>query len=387
MTQEGFKYDVSMSIYKNYRYTQVDRSKYQPLKKIKYTRIQDDPGFDREVYNVTFPNLGLPDDHGYYTESILRIINSDRRSYLNIINIGVGQGKTTAIYKLIQQYYEEGYKVIVASPYHTLVEKDYNAIISGNILVGRKSIPHEKVFKFSDLSEYSSVGTYNELSEKDIHVMTINMLLGNPGSDNMRQAEHKREYLRVLQEKWKSQGREVVIIFDEIHESIHNFKPELIFNLFGWLNMVYQCYFVTATVTEPVKFAAYPVAALTDLNIRVIEADRQPLPPSRNSSLDIYIASSPYVKKNGDDVSELNFLFDYMTEFGSPITHVLCYSKDLAKELSREFKRRGIDHEKLVSTDSRKASFDPTKSTIGTTMKTGIDVTAQNHLFVIILPL
>lgn len=372
-----------MSIYKKYSYTKIERRKYFPLSEIWYKKISDDKGFDRGVYKVTYLRLTEPDENGYYTDGIVSLVNSSNETSLNIINIGVGQGKTTAMYKLIRQYYDHGYKVIVASPYHTLVNKDYDSVVNGNPYVGIQPIPEDSVCKFTELPINSRKPYLKDIAERDIHVMTINLLLGNSGTDNLRQVDFKREYLKTLQEVWKAQEKKVVIIFDEIHESIHNFRPDLIYNLLGWSDLVHQCFFVSATVTEPVKFVAYHVAILTELNIRVIEADRTKLPQSRTSSLDLYVATSSYAKGNLD---ELGFIFDYIDEFKSTVIHVLCYGKRLARYLSKEFKNRELEHELIVSNNKASISFDSRKSTIGTTLKTGIDINNPEQLYVVILP-
>ncbi len=379
-----------MSLYRKYNYTQVDRRKYRPLQEIKYNKVAYDKSknadFDRGVYNVTQYNLVNPDEDGYHTDDILRIVNSGKREYLNIINIGVGQGKTTAIYKLIRQYFDQGYKIIVASPFHTLVEKDYAAVTNGNASVGIKPIPRSQVFNFSKLKKYRYKTDHEELAKRDVHIMTINMLLGNAGQENLKQSLNKRNYLRILQEVWRKHGHRVVIIMDEIHESIHNFRPDLIYNLHAWTGMVHQVFFVTATLTEPVKFVAYHTSLLTYFNIRVIEADRIRFPDHRMSNLDIYITSQRYDQNKKYEVNELDFIFDYMHKHGISIVHILSYSKKLAKNLKTNFDKRGKECRLIIRADKTTETFDPTVSTIGTTMKTGVDISDPAQLYIIILP-
>lgn len=102
--------------------------------------------------------------------------------------------------------------------------------------------------------------------------MTINCFLGNPGNDTFEQELYKRNFLNNLLEA--SRGKKVVVFFDEVHESIHNFNSKLIVNLLKWKGRVDKIYISSATFTPASIPVVQAVSLLTDKNIQIYESDR-----------------------------------------------------------------------------------------------------------------
>ena len=72
----------------------------------------------------------------------------------------------------------------------------------------------------------------------------------------------------------KAQNKKVVFIYDEIHDTIHNFRQELIFNLWKWKNVIHKNFVISATFNEASKIVIEYLAELTDRKIQIIESER-----------------------------------------------------------------------------------------------------------------
>src|SRR5690606_17607954 len=118
-----------------------------------------------------------------------------------VFNFQVGRGKTQLCYELVKKYADEGYIVIVCSPFIKLVEKDYKAINDlvnplkgfGGIKGRRKTI--------SNYQDVHPAGVYDHETLPqicDVHIMTINCLLGNPGDTALEQNFYKGQFLKNL---------------------------------------------------------------------------------------------------------------------------------------------------------------------------------------------
>jgi hypothetical protein len=220
------------------------------------------------------------------------------------LNFQVGQGKTTLCYDLIEEYDRRGYFVLVCSPFTKLVNKDYGELKSrfGKI-VGTGSIKGtlKKVFKYDDYNKKEKL--YFDGLEYDgdymadlapvthnIHIMTINCLLGN-GGDRFEQTFLKKNYIQNLLNAAK--GKKVVLFIDEIHESIHNFNPLLIPNLLKWQGIVQKIFIASATYTAPTIPIIKTFSLLTNKEIQLLEGSRRKNKAQANIHLHILDSSLP----------------------------------------------------------------------------------------------
>ena len=139
----------------------------------------------------------------------------------------------------------------------------------------------KSIVEFAEIPEnqiynYNKIGRSKEsYIDKKIQVITANTLLGNPGDDGYKNSDAKREYLKTLQEHCEKNNIKVVFIFDEIHDTIHNFKEKFIFNLWNWKNVLHKNFIISATYSETSKIVIEYLAELTVRKIQIIESKRK----------------------------------------------------------------------------------------------------------------
>lgn len=323
----------------------------------------------------------------YLNEDLQSIIELDEKETM-VINAPVGKGKSYAIIQTIKRYYEakdNNYLIIVASPFVSLVEQYVQDIHNDG------KIPTNQIFNYGNLGRQQV--TY---IDKKIHVVTANTLLGNPGEDSYKNSNIKREYLNKLISNCEKNKRKVIFIFDEIHDTINNFKEEYIFNLWKWKNVTHKNFIISATFTEASYVVIEYLAELTDKKINIVEFPRIPI---RENQSRLYLHySSAY--NFSSSTRELVELVDSLIATGKNID-ILSYSKNLAKDLisSKTIGKKleekfgkindctseNINNErpKNEAPDNR---FDNTKCNIGTNFKSGVSIRKKNHAYVIILP-
>ena len=233
--------------------------------------FEDFPIEFKEINPEDFPNFSVrekiiisPDEEGYICENLKHHIDLDEKNTV-VINAGVGQGKTTAIIEIVKEYYENtDYIIFIASPFVSLVEQYYKDVI-------KKDIPEKDIFRYELLGN-------DELTDfwhRRIHIVTANCILGNPGEDAFINSKVKRYYLNRLSKYCEKYNKKVIFIYDEIHDAIHNFKEEYIFNLWKWRNVILKNYIISATYNEASKVVIEYLAELTNDNIQIIESERK----------------------------------------------------------------------------------------------------------------
>ena len=142
---------------------------------IEYRKLTREDFLPEDVYQQ-FEKVEIEaDTNGYVKDAILDEI--DDESDTTVINVGTGQGKTTAIIEKIKDFYNEGYFIIVASPTKSLVGKYHKSIkeeLKGNV----------DSFTEGELVDYQKIiEGFNFISTHKILIGTINLLLGNPGEE------------------------------------------------------------------------------------------------------------------------------------------------------------------------------------------------------------
>ncbi|MCH2488708.1 MAG: DEAD/DEAH box helicase family protein [Flavobacteriales bacterium] len=364
------------------------------------SQFDDYPIEFKEINPTDFPYLTIennrdkviisPNSDGYITEELLANIDITQKSTV-VVNAGVGQGKTTAIIEVVKKFYlaeNEDYLIFIASPFVSLVEQYYNLVI-------------EKGINENDIYRYEFIGERPEITyiDKKVHIITVNGLLGNPGEDAYINSKAKRIYLETLSKHCESTGMKVIIIMDEIHDAIHNFKEQYIFNLWKWKSTVHKNFILSATYNEASKVVLEYLAELTDDRLKIIESERIRIP--RNQS-ELYLHFNPakYYKNENPQLVEL---VKSLIENKKAID-ILCFSKTLADSITQE-KNKGVgvllqreyedinncttylvNNQRLGRLTKPKNRYNNEMCNVGTNFKTGVSIEKQNHAFIIILP-
>ena len=345
--------------------------------------------------------IGIKNPNGFiftkhvHKESRYRFINEDLQSLIDlttketmVINAQVGNGKSFAIIQTIKRFYESkenDYLIIVATPFVSLVEQYVKDIETDG------KIPVEQIFNYGSLGRSKT-----PYLNKKIHVVTANTLLGNPGEDSYKNSDIKRNYLNNLINNCEKRGRKVVFIYDEVHDTISNFKEEFIFNLWKWKNVIHKNFIISATFTEASFVVIEYLAELTDKKINVVEFPRIRI-ESNQSKLFLHYSSSYNFSNTTPEIVQV---IDELITRDKNID-ILCYSKGLAKsiisdknigkKLENKFGKindctsENLNNERPENKPPENR-FDNSKCNIGTNFKSGVSIRKENHAFIIILP-
>lgn len=343
---------------------------------------EDFPHFETTVKSVITPN-----GEGYIKDALLDKIDLDENNTV-VINAGVGQGKTYAIIDIVKQYFErDEYLIFIASPFVSLVAQYYKDII-------RKGIDEASVFRYEVLGNENP----GDFWLKRIHIVTANCLLGNPGEDSFINAEVKRYYLDKLSQYCETSNKKVVFIYDEIHDTIHNFKEQYIFNLWKWRNVIHKNFIISATYNEASKIVIEYLAELTRDKIQIIESKRIRF-PEKQSELFLHFNNERFYTYDDPKITDL---VRDLISFGKDID-ILSYSKILAENIIKN-KSEGIGLELYKKYDvinnctselivnQRNTREIPQNRyngelcNVGTNFKTGVSIEKDNHAFIIIMP-
>ncbi|WP_407485162.1 DEAD/DEAH box helicase family protein [Elizabethkingia miricola] len=350
----------------------------------------------KEINPSDFPNFSVndkviiqPDANGYINDALQGQIDLFEKNTV-VVNAAVGQGKTYSIIDIVKRYYdeEEDYLIFIASPFVSLVEQYVNKVIE-------RGIPSSQVY------DYNWIGaTSNRTDPKSctVHVLTANALLGNPGEDAFINSPAKREYINSLVQHCRESNKKVVFIYDEIHDAIHNFKEEFIFNLWKWKDCIVKNYIISATYNEASKVVIKYLAELTDNKIQIIESERVIFPEKQSK---LYLHYNRTLSYKFDD-DTLYMLVNNLIENNKEID-ILSFSSKLAKEICANtgsgvgqllFDKYGDIN--LCTSDLLNNSrqyreepgnrYNPQKCNVGTNFKTGVSIEKNNHAFIIILP-
>lgn len=341
---------------------------------------------DFKIENGGNKVLISPDNNGYINDTLQEQLELTRRNTV-VINAPVGSGKSHAIIQTVKRYFDSSdrYLIFVASPFVSLVKQYCNDIEEAGI-------PNSQIYSYDNLGRCNI-----DYTTRAVQVITANTLLGNPGEDGFKNSDIKREYINTLVRHCEEEGIKVVFIYDEIHDSYHNFQQEYIFNLWKWRNVIHKNFILSATYNEVSKVVIEYLAELTDYKIQIIESERKRF-VDKQSTLHLHYSSAyNFTSKT----KEINDLIKELILREKNID-ILCYSKSLAKSLInpkdeigklllntyREIK----DCTSELTVNQREENTEPNnqydnkKCNIGTNFKTGVSIKKNNHAFVIILP-
>lgn len=340
-------------------------------------------GFDVDEKVIIEPN-----DDGYIFDALNENISMSEKNTV-VVNAPVGYGKSYAIIKLIKAIYgiNKKNKIIVATPFVSLVEQYVTDINQ----VG--DVPSQDIYSYSNLGRNKK----ESYKDKRVHVLTVNTLLGNPGEDGFKNSDAKRLYIDNLISEAYEDESEVFFIYDEIHDSIQNFKEEFILYLWKWKNVIHKNIILSATYNEASKIVIKYLAELTDMKIQIIESVRR-IFPEKQSQLFLHYSSDYSYKPTTNEL--VNLVDDLLLRNRN--IDVLCYSKSLAKSIIRD--KDGIgkklkdkfgtlsDCTSELLSNQRPENLPPKNRyrddscNVGTNFKTGISIKKDNHSFIIILP-
>lgn len=334
---------------------------------------------DFEGYHFDDENVTeiISNEDGYISDFLLDNIKLNYKD-TTIINASVGQGKTTAIINFVKEYYARrhlGYVVILVSPFKSLIDQYNKALVD----IG---IPADDTFDYRSLD--NEIKAEGEPHHRPVQLFTFNFIMGNPGESYLKQNPNKVDYIDDLLDHYKEEDKKVVLIFDEIHDAVHNFKQELVFNLLRWRKVTHKIIVASATYNEASKVIMKYFAEMTDKKIKILEAPRVQY-EDRLNELSILYYDFPYYDVEHPAIKEI---FDI--EIGkAKLVNVLTYSKSLSEKLINSEIGKKIKSEygeiNLCTADTE-SIFKEDVCNIGTNFKTGISITEENTAYYIFLP-
>lgn len=334
---------------------------------------------DFEGYNISDEDLIIinEDEKGYISDFLGTSIDLNIKD-TTVINASVGQGKTTALVDMVKRYHQNSnYMVFLVSPFKSLLDQYYSSLLT-------KGIPYKDVFDYRALDDENFDDENSDPINRKIQLITFNFLLGNAGDTYMKQSSKKVKYIDEILEKCKEENRKVILIFDEVHDAIHNFKEELVFNLFRWRKYVHKIFVSSATYNEASKVVIKYLAELTDRKIKIFESPRKQ-DEDNLSELNVMIYDhSTY------DVDNINLINLFRSEIGKASKiNILTYTKALTDRLSKSIIgkeiRKSYGNINICTSDTGNI-FDDSKCNMGTNFKTGISINKKDTAYFIFLP-
>lgn len=355
--------------------------------------------FEESVFSVEEIEVS-PNEQGYVSDKIAEVVEEKINEENSIvINAATGQGKTTAVFRAIKRHFETTNDIIiVAVPYKSLIVKYAEKI--------RSEISEDGVTTMFDLeSTENRQLTFMELDRligKRIQIVTVNLLLRNPG-EFFYQKEVKQRYLDNLISRVRQRNRKLVFIFDEIHAAIYNFNSENIFSFLKFHTLTKKIYYISATYNEASLNVVKTLSRITKFNITLINSKRVRCPQA-----DLHLLMTPKSYSSSDTSNLSSVLFDIISESckkDEPL-NILTYSKELAKSFIGKSKSKNkeaaavysifkelnvanklklhVSNSSKYSTEITSCEIDEEDINVGTTFNTGIDITGGT--FIIILP-
>lgn len=435
-----------MSVNEYFNDLEIDYFKISPEDLLDYAQGGYDGedstrNYERDLSRIT-KDLIEPNEDGKVYDSLREKLDLKTKN-TSVINIGVGQGKTYTILKIVEEYFKndaDAY-IIIAVPYVSLVDQYVKELIENGI-------PENDIYRYEWLNPKEGIRSrLPEQLKRRVHVVTANCLLGNAGEDAVINSKIKRIYLQefpaaLTNKIYKYDGvvitaqdinarlekysellplnpgedlsviykelfdplkvsseissKKVILIFDELHDAIHNFTGTNILNLYHWKDILQKIFLLSATFDDASLVVINQLSHLTDEKIQILESSRVAI---REKQSDLYIYfddNSKYTSEN----STIETIVKKAIEESKEID-ILVYSKNLAEylykgtvgDLLRDYSPENVKlcaSELIVNqratTDEPKNRYDGTKINIGTNFKTGINITKENHCFIIILP-
>lgn len=397
--------------------------------------------YESELSRIT-KDLIEPNEDGKVYDSLRRKLDLQTKN-TSVINIGVGQGKTYTILKIVEEYFKndaDAY-IIIAVPYVSLVDQYVKELIENGI-------PEGDIYRYEWLNpRFGELSRLTEHLKRRVHVVTANCLLGNAGEDAVINSQIKRNYLQkfpaaLTNKIYKYDGlviteqdinerldryselhplnpeedlsaiykelfdpskvsseissKKVILIFDELHDAIHNFTDTNILNLYHWKDILKKVFLLSATFDDSSLVVINQLSELTDGKVHILESERKPI---RAKQSDLFIHFDDNYTYDENNTTILQIVKKAIEE--EKTIDILSYSKKLAKnlhdgEVGNLLRIYSAGQVKLCASDliaNQRATtdeplnrYDSSKINIGTNFKTGININKDNHCFIIIMP-
>ncbi len=359
---------------------------------IEFKKISPDD-FDSNFYESSIVTIS-PNNEGYISESLMPILENEFHvENTVVINAGVGQGKSRAIIdKIIDYSKSEEYIVIIAVPYNTLIKQYEDDCLE-------RGISQNEIFNIQKIKKYNFLNSQGindsllssdnlKISDFKIHIMTINGLLGNPGENNISQSIIRTKYFDELAFFCSQNNKKIVVVFDEIHDGIQNFKEEYIYNLWNFQGLIFKIFIVSATFNEASKEVIKYLSEFTSRKISIIESERvknQENQSKLNLIFNDYkaISNNSHLKKLTKKLINEKKNFDVILYSKKQVKQLLktngllysirkdvnlCYSDvfDFSNEAGRKYNKELIN--------------------IGTNFTTGVNIIKDEHTLIVVLP-
>ncbi|RAK24178.1 type III restriction/modification enzyme restriction subunit [Flavobacterium aquaticum] len=360
---------------------------------VEYKKINIED-FDSNYYNSTKEFISPNPETGYISEELMPILIRDLEvKNTTVINAGTGQGKSKCIIDIVSEYInKEDYIVVFALPYNNLIEQYYNEC--------KRIVDERKIFSLLNLDkpEPNTKFVFGAVNDEDfinksktnnfkVHILTVYALLENPGEDALFQSNKRKRYFKSLIKYCETNNKKVVLIFDELHDSIHTFKQEYIFNLWRLKNIVHKNYVISATFNESSKEIIKYLSEFTEKNIHIVESERIIIAEKQG---DLHLILH---QENNDIVENENLKSLFRTLLhNNKRFDVIVYSKSQLKKMQKKTYFKDIDRSILnfcyndIFNPNFIRKYNNSKINIGTNFSTGINITKENHTLVIILP-
>lgn len=360
------KFGFYVTIMKKYNITSLDRN-------IAYKKVRSEDFPESQVEKIIIEPL-----NGYVDAPIVENIDIYKKETV-IINASVGLGKTTGIIKLIEKYYKsKKYYIILAVPRKALVDHYIT-------LIKKASNREDIIFDYRDLEAGKPLSAFDNCIDIPVQVFTVNSLVGNPGEKAVAQSKIKNDYLEKVINRARVKGRKVVLIFDEVHQAVHNFKDDHLLYLYKWHKVVNQIIISSATFTEGAITVSKKLSELTSKRIKILETERIQSDNENLSSLNLCFNNVYFYKV--DDPFLNNLFLDVIPKTDN--INILSFSKKFAEDLYESALGEAIADKfgaLNLCTSSSKNPFDSNVNNLGTTFNTGNSIEKSDSTFVVIMP-
>lgn len=361
--------------------------------------------FDISLYNVEPKIIISPNEKGYISEQVTtKLTPTLHKKNTVVINAGVGQGKSFSVIELIKEYSKlEEYVVILAVPYNNLINQ-YISDLSAN---GDRNAP--AVFSMIDIDNYTfdtplNTGlNYGFLSDDyfikefqpknfKVHVMSINTLLGNSGENIMFQSDKKVKYFNKLQAYCEANNKKIILFFDEIHDSIHNFRENLIYGFWRYQNLIHKIFVVSATFNEASKEVIKYLSEFTNKEIQILESERT-IFLEQQSRLHLIFNSSSNLTQNDnfmklfERIASNQTSFDFIVYSKNQIVSNFKGNSDLNQILKLSNSKINYCYADVFDISNANSKYEDNAINIGTNFTTGVNITKENHVMFIFIPI
>lgn len=363
---------------------------------VEFKKISPDD-FNNEFYKSTIEYINPDNETGFIYDELMPILKRDLEvKNTTIINAGTGQGKSKCLIEIVKEYTnKDEYVIIFALPFNSLIQQYFNQckdIIDEKGIFSLLDIEENELLvdftnkSLFDINDDDLVNYYKQLSYK-IHILTVNALLGNSGEDYIFQSAKRKKYFEKLYNYCNNNNKKVILIFDEIHDSIKNFKEEYIFNLWNFKSIIHKNYIVSATFNEASKEVIKYLSEFTEKTINIIESKRVIIPENQGK---LHLIISQDKKAFLKNEVLRNVIKKSIDENKS--IDIIVYAKNQVENIEKGEYLKDIindDFNFCYSLEYNSSSFKKYiegKINVGTNFYTGINIEDDNHTLILVLP-